>query len=97
MLLTLEVKLSSRSPPQVPEIWRMGQGTKFRPAEPPLVSRCGGELSQRLTLRKGDSNDPALPVLVRVRSISSGCRLTEDVLTLYLVAPYDLMTASSDF
>jgi hypothetical protein len=50
-----------------------------------------------LTLRKGDSNDPALPVLVRVRSISSSCRLTEDVLTLYLVAPYDLMTASSDF
>lgn len=26
MLLTLEVKLSSRSPPQVPEIWRMGRG-----------------------------------------------------------------------
>jgi hypothetical protein len=36
-------------------------------------------------------------VLVRVRGISSGCRLTDDALTLYLVAPYDLMTASSDF
>jgi hypothetical protein len=44
-----------------------------------------------------DSNDPSHLALVRARKISSICRLTDNVLALDSVAPYNLIMISSNF